>query len=91
MKNFLTVTFVLACSMLALVACNKGDDNPYKNWRCYCFVNRAVFEDTTIYLVKDTTVLYVENMDYQSAKLFCASAQTGYVDTFGSYATCDLK
>jgi len=84
----------LAVSGVVLTSCNKGDDNPYGNWKCTCFVTTMVYinpEDTVRSPRMDTVFLNANEMDKNSAKTFCENAKTSYVDTFGSKATCTLK
>lgn len=90
MKKLLPAAALLF-SVIYLLSCNKGDDNPYGRWRCTCFINKYYFVDTNKFLMRDTAVLFAENMDKESATAFCSSTQSGYSDTLGSAATCKLK
>jgi hypothetical protein len=90
MKKLLLALAVAA----TLYSCNKGDDNPYGNWKCTCFVTTMLYvhpEDTVRSARLDTVLLNANEMDKNSATAFCKNAQTSYVDTFGSNATCTLK
>lgn len=84
----------LTVAGVAFTSCNKGDDNPYGNWKCTCFVTTMLYqhpEDTVRTPRLDTVFLNANEMDKNSAKTFCENAKTSYVDTFGSRATCTLK
>ncbi|GAA4469763.1 hypothetical protein GCM10023093_29760 [Nemorincola caseinilytica] len=91
MKRSFAITAILLSGILYLASCNKGDDNPYKNWKCTCFVTQFYYIDTVKKTFFDTVTLKADNMDKNSATSFCTSAQTGYLDTFGSFAKCTLK
>ena len=91
MKKFLPVIFAFAGGLLMTASCNKGDDNPYGDWRCTCFISKAVKQDTVIIFEKDTAVLIANDMDKESAMAFCETTKLGYSDTLGTAAKCDLK
>lgn len=88
MKKLLPVAALLVG---ILSSCNKGDDNPYGDWRCTCFITKNYYISGTKYTMKDTAVLYADDMDKESATSFCTTSQLGYVDTSGSFAQCSLK
>lgn len=88
----LALTAVSGISLLA--SCDKGDENPYGNWKCTCFVTRMVYispEDTVLKPRYDTVYLNANEMDKASAKKFCEQAKTSYTDTIGGSATCLFK
>lgn len=88
MKKFVPVAVVL--SVVAFFSsCDKGDDNPYGNWKCTCFVTKTY---TTPNIV-DTVVLNQNDMDKNTAKTYCENAKKGYIasDTGAVTATCTLK
>ena len=92
MKRSFAVTALLLSGILYLASCNKGDDNPYKDWKCTCFVTHYYyFSDTVKKTRLDTVTLAADDMDKLSATSFCNSSQAGYVDTIGSFAKCTLK
>lgn len=91
MKRSFAVTALLLSGILYLASCNKGDDNPYKDWRCTCFVTHYYFIDTVKKSYLDTVVLAADDMDKLSATSYCNTTQAGYVDTIGSFAKCNVK
>jgi uncharacterized protein (DUF697 family) len=91
MKKFLPVILAVAGGLLMTASCNKGDDNPYGDWRCTCFVTKAMKQDTVIVFEKDTAILIANDMDKESAKAFCETTKQSFVDTLGSAALCNLK
>jgi hypothetical protein len=90
MKKLLP-TAALLIGILYLSSCNKGDDNPYGDWRCTCFITKNYVISGTKYTMKDTSVLLAEDMDKESATAFCNTTQLSYVDTIGSFAKCAIK
>jgi hypothetical protein len=91
MKNFLPVIYAISGGLLLMASCNKGDDNPYGDWKCTCFINKARLQDTVVVFDKDTAVLLANDMDKESAKAFCETTKQGYTDTLGTVANCTLK
>ncbi len=92
MKKLLLALAV--AGLVILNSCNKGDDNPYGNWKCTCFVTTMVYlqpEDTVLSPRRDTVFLNANEMDKNSATTFCQNAKASYTDTLGSTATCTLK
>lgn len=94
MKKYLLTTIALISGALYFVACNKGDDNPYGTYNCTCIVSKYYIvysgPDTLKKSIMDTVYLKAENMDYKSAEAFCNKAKSGYTDTLGSSAACEL-
>lgn len=88
MKKFTTVAITLLLSMGAFMSCNKGDENPFNDWKCTCFVTTTDTVSSHI----DTVVLALDNVDKANAESLCTKSQAGYVDTtLGRSATCKLK
>ncbi len=95
MKNTFPFAALLVCGLLYFASCNKGDDNPYGDWRCTCFVTSidSVITPTDTILVPqlDTVFLTANDMDRTTALSFCEQAKKGYTDTVGGSAACKLK
>lgn len=93
-KIYALLIAALGCSSL-LSSCNKGDDNPYGDWKCTCFVKKVSYiiipPDTTIVTTLDTNYLNAMDMDMNTAKSFCERRQIGFTDTLGGTAVCTLK
>jgi hypothetical protein len=93
-KMYALLIAVLGCTSL-LTSCDKGDDNPYGDWKCTCFVTKVSYliipPDTTIITTLDTMYLNAMDMDLNTAKSFCERRQTGYTDTLGGKAVCTIK
>lgn len=87
MKKLIPVAIALI-SMALLPSCDKGDDNPYGNWKCTCFVTRT-YSPTLQYI--DTIVLNENDMDRNTAKAYCEKAKEGFMDTTGVVADCKIK
>jgi hypothetical protein len=93
MKRILPIVALLTGTLL-VSSCNKGDDNPYGDWKCTCFVSKMDYwnvGDTVRTARLDTVYLLANDMDKNTAKSFCDQAKTSYVDSVGSTATCNLK
>ncbi|MBL7692636.1 MAG: hypothetical protein JNM41_13680 [Flavipsychrobacter sp.] len=93
MRRILPIVALLTGTLL-VASCNKGDDNPYGDWKCTCFVSKMDYwtaGDTVRTARLDTVYLMANDMDKNTAKSFCDQAKTSYVDTFGSTATCNIK
>jgi hypothetical protein len=95
MKKLFPLVVAVACGLLFFVSCNKGDDNPYADWKCTCFVTQVdslrTPTDTIPIFTYDTVYLQANDMDRVSAESFCKQAQVGYTDTLGSVGACKLK
>jgi hypothetical protein len=90
-KVLLTAGFACAAA-LTFTACNKGDDNPYGNWKCVCLVKQYYFvNDTTVAYRNDTGYYTLDAMDRNTAKSFCDKTQVSYTDTLGTIANCLFK
>ncbi len=85
MKKLIPIALLLLTSGAVLQSCNKGDDNPYGDWKCVCFLEQK------LYNLKDTVVLYENDMDRNTAKAFCEKAKQGYIDSSGTTADCNIK
>ncbi len=93
MKRILPIVVLLTGTLL-VASCNKGDDNPYGDWKCTCFVTKMGKwnpGDTVFTPRFDTVYLMANDMDKNTAKTFCEQAKTSYVDSAGSTASCSLK
>jgi hypothetical protein len=93
MKKLLPV-FALLSGIAILASCNKGDDNPYGDWKCTCFVTKMVYltpSDTVRSPILDTVYIAENDMDKNTAKAFCQKSATSYKDTIGGMANCILK
>jgi len=93
MKKLLPVVALLS-GIIFWVSCNKGDDNPYGDWRCTCFVTKYVYlppADTVKTIKLDTVYLNADQVDKNTAKSFCEQSQKGYTDTMGGSAKCIIK
>ncbi len=93
MKKMLPL-IALSFGTLFVLSCNKGDDNPYSDWRCTCFVTKYVYltpTDTVLHPKLDTTYLTVDDVDKNTATTFCQQAASGYTDSAGSTAKCIIK
>jgi hypothetical protein len=94
MKKLLPVVALLS-GLIFWAACNKGDDNPYGDWKCTCFVNKMVYlpGDTVLSPFRDTVFLSVNDVDKNTAKNFCEQAKKSFTDTalIGSSASCTVK
>ncbi len=89
MKKLFPVAIALLSPVL-LASCDKGDDNPYGNWKCTCFVTTAGTGSTFVHT--DTVVLYENDMDRNTAKSYCDKAKIGYDSlSIGRVADCKLK
>jgi hypothetical protein len=95
MKKLLTVPALLLCAFTFLASCNKGDDNPYGDWRCTCFVTKIKYvytaTDTITTPILDTVYLQANDVDKNTAKSFCEQARMGYTDTVGGTAACTVR
>lgn len=95
MKKIFALVAILAGGLMFFSSCNKGDDNPYADWKCTCFVTHLTYvidpPDTVIVPVFDTVYLQANDMDKVTALSFCQQAQMGYTDTIGGSAACKLK
>jgi hypothetical protein len=95
MKKLFPVVLALLSGFILYTSCNKGDDNPYGDWKCTCFVAKNVTiitgTDTVKTVAKDTVYLTPYDMDKNTATSFCEQAAKGYKDTLGTTATCTLK
>lgn len=93
MKKWLLTLTVLS-GFAFLSSCDKGDDNPYGNWKCTCIVSRLVYlhaTDTVKSPKLDTVYLNANEMDRNSAMTFCNQAKKSYTDTLGGTANCIFK
>ena len=93
MKIKLPIVALLTGAIFA-VSCNKGDDNPFGDWKCTCFVSKMDYwnmGDTVRTARLDTVYLTANDMDKNTAKNFCDQAKVSYTDTVGSTAKCSLK
>jgi len=86
---------VVVAGLTILSSCNKGDDDPFGDWKCTCFVKKIGYiytpTDTTQYITLDTTYLSAFDMQKSTAKSFCERAQLNFTDTFGNSANCIVK
>ncbi len=95
MRKLLTIAVSLFVGLSFFASCDKGDDNPFGDYKCTCFVARSELQiippDTFIVIKYDTVYHTANDMDLKTATSFCAQAQAGYTDTLGTSATCKLK
>lgn len=96
MRKLLPALFAVFACISIFVSCNKGDDNPFGDYKCTCFVAKSQLkivppDDTVVEIIYDTVYLKAHDMDKNTATSFCTQAQAGYTDTLGSSAKCNLK